>query len=103
MGLASRGVLTSTPIPGLRSGFAARDAKIYLPPAYFSDPRPQLPVLVLLPGQPGTPQDWLGAGRLVRTMDAFAADRRGLTPVVGRRRRDRKPVRRPVMRGFTAR
>ena len=82
VGLASRGILTSTPIPGLRSGFAARDAKIYLPPAYFSDPRPQLPVLVLLPGQPGTPQDWLGAGRLVRIMDAFAADRRGLTPVV---------------------
>jgi S-formylglutathione hydrolase FrmB len=53
-----------------------------LPPAYFADPQPQLPVLVLLAGEPGTPQDWLTAGKLVHIMDRFAADHRGLAPVV---------------------
>jgi enterochelin esterase-like enzyme len=64
------------------SRFPARDARIYLPPAYFTDPRPVLPVLVLLAGQPGTTEDWLVGGRLTRIMDAYAADHRGLAPVV---------------------
>jgi S-formylglutathione hydrolase FrmB len=81
-GLPERGKVTSAPIPGLTSGFTARNAEIYLPPAYFADPRPRLPVLVLLAGQPGTPQDWLGAGKLPRIMDRFAADHDGLAPVV---------------------
>jgi S-formylglutathione hydrolase FrmB len=81
-GLAPRGKLTSAQIPAPRSGFAAREARIYLPPAYFSDPRPQLPVLVLLAGQPGGPQDWISAGKLVRIMNGFAADHHGLAPIV---------------------
>ncbi|MGW5569735.1 alpha/beta hydrolase [Nocardia thailandica] len=68
-------------IPGTRSGFRARPAEIYLPPAYFTDPRPLLPVLVLLPGQPGSPVDWLNGGRVDQTMDAFAAAHGGLAPV----------------------
>jgi S-formylglutathione hydrolase FrmB len=39
-------------------------------------------VLVLIPGQPGGPEDWLLAGRLARVMDAFAAAHDGLAPVV---------------------
>ena len=81
-GLPSKGKLTSSPIAAPQSGFTARDARIYLPPAYFADPQPQLPVLVLLAGQPGAPQDWLTAGKLVRVMDGFAADHGGLAPVV---------------------
>lgn len=81
-GLPTRGTLTSAPIPGPSSRFTARDAEIYLPPAYFADPRPQLPVLVLLAGQPGSPQDWVSAGKLTETMDGFAAAHRGLAPVV---------------------
>ena len=76
------GKLTSASIPGPVSAFAARPAKIYLPPAYFAPVAPRLPVLVLLTGQPGTPQDWIGAGRLVAIMDAFAAAHHGLAPVV---------------------
>lgn len=76
-----RGSLTSAPIPATHSGFTARPAEIYLPPAYFVTPRPQLPVLVLLSGQPGSPQDWLAAGRLARTMDSFAAAHGGLAPI----------------------
>ncbi len=81
-GLGFSGKLTSADIPGAASGFVARRAKIYLPPAYFSDTPPRLPVLVLLTGQPGTPQDWISAGRLPRIMDAFARAHRGLAPVV---------------------
>ncbi|WP_327146537.1 alpha/beta hydrolase [Nocardia sp. NBC_01327] len=79
--LPDQGRLTSARIPATRSGFAARDAEIYLPPAYFATPRPRLPVLVLLAGQPGAPQDWLTAGGLVRTMDSFAATHGGLAPI----------------------
>ncbi|MFE3293150.1 alpha/beta hydrolase [Rhodococcus sp. NPDC059234] len=80
--LPSAGRVTAVRIPGAVSGFVARDAQIYLPPAYFADPRPQLPVLVLLAGQPGTPEDWINGGKLAQTMDAFAADHRGLAPIV---------------------
>ena len=80
-GMPLRGRITSAAIPGQVSRFVARDAEIYLPPAYFADPRPELPVLVLLAGQPGTPQDWIRAGHLARTMDTFAANHRGLAPV----------------------
>ena len=52
--MPQRGAITEASIPGTASGFVARPAQIYLPPAYFTDPRPLLPVLVLLPGQPGT-------------------------------------------------
>ncbi|PXX00399.1 S-formylglutathione hydrolase FrmB [Mycolicibacterium moriokaense] len=81
-GLLGRGKMTSSPIPAPASGFAARDAKIYLPPAYFTDPRPRLPVLVLLAGQPGAPHDWVSAGHLADIMDGFAARHHGLAPVV---------------------
>ncbi|MFC9769362.1 alpha/beta hydrolase [Rhodococcus jostii] len=80
--LPAEGRVTSAPIPGTVSGFQARNAQIYLPPAYFVAPRPLLPVLILLAGQPGEPEDWLTGGRLTETMDAFAADHGGLAPVV---------------------
>lgn len=76
------GRILDAPIPGTASGFSARDAKVYLPPAYFTDRRPLLPVLVLMAGQPGSPDDWLTGGRLVSTMDRFAEQHKGLAPVV---------------------
>ncbi|MBC2638255.1 MULTISPECIES: alpha/beta hydrolase family protein [unclassified Rhodococcus (in: high G+C Gram-positive bacteria)] len=76
------GRVTAAIIPGDRSGFSARRAEIYLPPAYFTEPRPQFPVLVLLAGQPGQPKDWLTGGRLAATMDDFARHHGGLGPVV---------------------
>lgn len=76
------GVVASVPIPGLLSHFPARPAWLYLPPAYLSSPRARLPVLVLIAGQPGGPDDWLLAGRLATVMDAFAAAHDGLAPVV---------------------
>lgn len=80
--LPNAGRVTSAPIPATASNFSAREAEIYLPPAYFADPRPLLPVLVLLAGQPGGPEDWLNGGKLAQTMDNFARDHAGLAPVV---------------------
>lgn len=76
------GRVTTIPIPGRRSRFPARQAWLYLPPAYLGSLRPRLPVLVLIAGQPGGPQDWVFAGRLAAIMDAFAAAHDGLAPVV---------------------
>jgi S-formylglutathione hydrolase FrmB len=81
-GMPPTGRVLNVDIPGHQSGFPARYAWVYLPPAYLGSPRAQLPVLVLIPGQPGGPRDWLLAGRLVAIMDAFAAAHDGLAPVV---------------------
>ncbi|GAA2850225.1 alpha/beta hydrolase [Paenarthrobacter ilicis] len=75
------GILRKSNIPGTASGFAARDAYIYLPPAYQTTPRPELPVLVLFAGQPGGPTDWLSGGQLRSVMDRFASEHQGLAPV----------------------
>ncbi|MET4588765.1 alpha/beta hydrolase-fold protein [Arthrobacter sp. 754] len=76
------GVLRTASIPATASGLQTRDSYIYLPPAYFASNRPSLPVLVLVPGQPGGPADWLTGGSLQRRMDSFAADHGGVAPVV---------------------
>ncbi|MFZ2512675.1 MAG: alpha/beta hydrolase-fold protein [Gordonia sp. (in: high G+C Gram-positive bacteria)] len=80
--LPKTGAVTAVPIPGAVSKFGAREARVYLPPAYFASPRPLLPVLVLMAGQPGSTDDWLVGGRLAEIMDRFAAQHRGLAPVV---------------------
>ncbi|KAA0918175.1 alpha/beta hydrolase family protein [Dietzia sp. ANT_WB102] len=80
--MPTSGAITEASIPGTTSGFVARPAQIYLPPAYFTEPRPLLPVLVLLAGQPGEPMDWVVSGRLPVVADAFAARHSGLSPVV---------------------
>lgn len=81
-GMPATGVVTQVDIPATASGFAARPGWLYLPPAYLSSPRAELPVLVLLSGQPGTPRDWLDGGQLAARLDAFAAVHDGLAPVV---------------------
>lgn len=80
--LPAGGRVSEVRVPGTVSGFAARRAWVYVPPAYLGEPRPLLPVLVLLAGQPGSPRDWLDGGRLIDTMDDFAAAHDGLAPVV---------------------
>jgi S-formylglutathione hydrolase FrmB len=80
--LPTAGVVAQVMIPAPVSGFPARPGWLYLPPAYLTSPRAQLPVLMALSGQPGTPRDWLDGGRLARVMDAFAAAHAGLAPVV---------------------
>ncbi|MDT7707790.1 MAG: hypothetical protein QOG20_3397 [Pseudonocardiales bacterium] len=81
-GMPRTGRIAHAYIPGRRSHFPTRAAWLYLPPAYLGSRRAQLPVLVLVPGQPGGPDDWLLAGRLAAVVDAFAAAHDGLAPVV---------------------
>jgi S-formylglutathione hydrolase FrmB len=76
------GAVYQVDIPGVVSGFAARPGYIYLPPAYLAAPRAQLPVLVLLAGQPGEPRNWVDSGQVQATMDGFARAHHGLAPVV---------------------
>lgn len=80
--LPAQGRLYSAAIPGTVSGFHGRKALIYLPPAYFVQSRPILPVLVLISGQPGSPQSWLRSTKLVEDLDAFATQHNGLAPIV---------------------
>lgn len=81
-GLPAEGRVLSVPIPGTESGLAARNAVVYLPPAYAAARRPILPVLVLVAGQPGSPESWLRSTSLVHQLDAFAAAHGGLAPLV---------------------
>ncbi|WP_422933579.1 alpha/beta hydrolase [Sinomonas sp. P47F7] len=80
-GLPPNGELRSVQIPTPVSGFTTRPAYVYLPPAYFAPTRPQLPVLLLIPGQPGNPSDWLSGGRLRLKLDRFAAEHGGVAPI----------------------
>src|SRR5258708_2954178 len=64
------------------SGFRARPAQVYLPPAWFARPRPRLPVVELLHGTPGMPEDWTRAGQADVTADRWAAGHRGVAPVI---------------------
>ncbi|MEP6980753.1 MAG: alpha/beta hydrolase-fold protein [Nakamurella sp.] len=82
VGLPAVGVVTTVPIPGTISTFPANGAWIYLPPAYQASPRPLLPVLILLAGQPGDARNWFDGGQAAQTMDAYAAAHHGLAPVV---------------------
>lgn len=82
VGMPAGGAVSTVTIPGVHSGFSARSAWIYLPPAYLTAHRPALPVLMLIPGQPGSPRNWIDAGRVIETMDAFAASHAGIAPVV---------------------
>ncbi|UEL30450.1 alpha/beta hydrolase family protein [Pseudarthrobacter sp. L1SW] len=78
----AEGELRKAFIPGDKSGMNVRDAYIYLPPAYFAQNRPALPVLVLVAGQPGGPADWLTGGQLQSHLDSYAAAHGGVAPVV---------------------
>src|SRR5215469_9107523 len=81
-GMPKTGAVYKVNIPGTTSGFAARPGYLYLPPAYEATPQPQLPVLVLLAGQPGDPRAWLDFGHIQAMMDGFAKRHDGLAPVV---------------------
>ncbi|MEM5986929.1 alpha/beta hydrolase-fold protein [Corynebacterium hesseae] len=69
-------------LPGTTSGFTARQATAYIPPAYWTSPERNLPVLVLLHGNPGGPEQWFGSGEAAETADAFQRANGGLSPIV---------------------
>lgn len=76
------GVVVPVTIPADASGFKHRGELVYLPPAWFSAPRPALPVVMMIGGEFNTPADWLRAGDAIATVDAFAAGHDGNAPVL---------------------
>ncbi|OJX67913.1 MAG: hypothetical protein BGO95_06020 [Micrococcales bacterium 73-13] len=81
-GLATAGAVSEVEIPATVSGFPARPAVVYLPPAALADDAPLLPVWIVLSGQPGSPEDPLTAAGLLARLDAYAAAHQGLAPIV---------------------
>ncbi|WP_440709692.1 alpha/beta hydrolase [Herbiconiux sp. YIM B11900] len=81
-GMPEKGTASSVTIPGTTSGFAARPAVVYLPPAALTANPPKLPVLIMLSGQPGSPDDPLATAKLETSLDAYAAAHQGLAPIV---------------------
>ena len=80
--LPAKGEVGTVRIPATRSGFPARTAVVYLPPAALTAAPPVLPVLYAFAGQPGAPGDVFTAGRINTVMDAYAAGHHGLAPIV---------------------
>ena len=78
-----KGVVVPVSISAAASNFHHRDELVYLPPAWFaSNPPPRLPVVMMIGAEFNTPTDWLRAGNVVSTADAFAAGHDGSAPVL---------------------
>lgn len=81
-GIRAKGVRTSMAIPTTKSQFHARNAEVYLPPAWFANPRPKLPVITLLNGTPGSPSQWFEEGGVAKVVDEFQRNHGGISPIV---------------------
>lgn len=81
-GMPAKGLVGAVTIPATTSHFAARSALVYLPPAALVAKPPTLPVLVMLSGQPGSPENVFVAGHLAKIVDKFAAQHEGLAPII---------------------
>ncbi len=68
--------------PATASHFKVRNGWLYVPPVAFSPEKVNLPVIVLLAGAPGGPNDWLNGGGAEQTLNAFAAEHHGVAPIV---------------------
>lgn len=77
-----QGVIVKLDAPSTVSHFPHRPGVVFLPPAYFTAERPNLPVLVMLVGSPGSPINWLKAGHGQAIDDAYAASHGGVAPVL---------------------
>jgi len=79
---AGKGVVGTVTIPSTTSGFPARPAVVYLPPAARAANPPALPVVEMLSGQPGSPTDVFTSGHLDTILDSYAAAHGGIAPIV---------------------
>lgn len=80
--LPATGVVFPITIPGITSHFQARTGYVWLPPIWFSRPRPRLPALELITGAPGVLDLWLRGAHAVRTLNAYADSHHGWGPIV---------------------
>lgn len=66
------GRVVRLPIPDRGSGLGTRDALVWLPPQYGTEPGRRFPVVYLFHGSPGVPADWFRGGDADRTAAALA-------------------------------
>jgi len=78
-GMPTTGQYGTVVIPNTASGFAARPAYLYLPPAALVPNPPALPVLIMMMGQPGGPDSSI---KFLPNLNALAAANKGLGPIV---------------------
>ncbi len=76
------GKMVQARIPGTVSGFMARPAIIYLPPAALVKNPPRLPLLVAIHGQPGSPQDIYASGDLENLVEEYQKSHGGVAPII---------------------
>lgn len=80
--MPDEGLVGTVRIPATISRFAARKATVYLPPAALTADPPDLPVIEMFSGQPGSTFDMFALGRTQTVLDAYAAAHHGLAPIV---------------------
>ena len=80
--LPTHGFTIEIAIPGARSGFHARDALVWVPPIWIAKSKIKLPVLMLLEGSPGAPEDWTRAAFADQTARNFADKHGGVAPII---------------------
>lgn len=73
--LGRQGTVT---IPATESGFRARPAGLYLPPAALVRDAPELPLVILMMGYPGNPSP----DRVSAVVDQYQQKHEGLAPIV---------------------
>ena len=69
-------------IPGTVSRFSRPSRQVYLPPSVVRAVRPRLPVIELLSGTPGTPEDSTRAALADVAADTWAATHHGAAPIL---------------------
>ncbi|HVW33952.1 MAG TPA: alpha/beta hydrolase-fold protein, partial [Acidimicrobiia bacterium] len=78
----THGAVVTVDLPATKSGFAHRPGLVYLPPVWFSEPRPALPVLMMLTGTPSLVSDWTRAAHADQIADDYAAAHHGWAPIM---------------------
>jgi S-formylglutathione hydrolase FrmB len=79
---AHDGAVVRLDIPGDASAFRHRRALVWLPPAAQRTPRTPLPVVMMLAGTPGRPDDLLRAAGLAAVASRYAAAHDGVAPIL---------------------
>ena len=79
VGMPTTGQYGTVAIPSTASGFVARLAYLYLPPAALVADPPPLPILIMMMGQPGGPDS---SGKFLSTLNSLAEANKGLGPIV---------------------
>jgi S-formylglutathione hydrolase FrmB len=77
------GRVVAVNIPNTASHFAHREEYVYLPPVWFTGPKhPNLPVIMMIPGEYNTAADWMRTGNAQAIMDHDVQTHNGYSPIL---------------------